>query len=129
MKLPLSLVAYRLATGAFAPLSGLLLSWRLNRGKEDGARIGERRGEPGLDRPAGVLVWLHGASVGEALSLLPLIEKLTQRGRHVLITTGTVTSALILAGSLACHAFPPPCRSTRPNSCAVSSRIGAPTSR
>ncbi|WP_158814297.1 3-deoxy-D-manno-octulosonic acid transferase [Methylocapsa sp. S129] len=105
MKLPLSLVAYRLATGAFAPLSGPLLSWRLSRGKEDGARIGERRGEPGLDRPAGVLVWLHGASVGEALSLLPLIERLTQRGRHVLITTGTVTSAAILADRLPAGAF------------------------
>ena len=54
MKLPLSLVAYRLATSAFAPLSGPLLSWRLSRGKEDGARIGERRGEPGgVDRVAG----------------------------------------------------------------------------
>ena len=105
MKLPLSLVAYRLATSAFAPLSGPLLSWRLSRGKEDGARIGERRGEPGLDRPAGILVWLHGASVGEALSLLPLIEKLTQRGRHVLITTGTVTSAAILADRLPAGAF------------------------
>jgi 3-deoxy-D-manno-octulosonic-acid transferase len=105
MKLPLSLVAYRLATGAFAPLSGPLLSWRLSRGKEDGARIGERRGEPGLDRPAGVLVWLHGASVGEALSLLPLVERLTRRGRHVLITTGTVTSAAILADRLPAGAF------------------------
>lgn len=105
MKLPLSLVAYRLATRAFALLSRLLLSWRLSRGKEDGARIGERRGEPSLDRPAGILVWLHGASVGEALSLLPLIEKLTQRGRHVLITTGTVTSASILADRLPAGAF------------------------
>lgn len=53
----------------------------------------------------GVLVWLHGASVGEALSLLPLIEKLTQRGRQVLITTGTVTSAAILAERLPAGAF------------------------
>ena len=44
MKLPVSLVAYRLATGAFAPAAGPLLSWRLSRGKEDGARIAERRG-------------------------------------------------------------------------------------
>ncbi len=105
MKLAVSLIAYRLATSAFAPISGPLLSWRLSRGKEDGARIGERRGEPGLERPAGVLVWLHGASVGEALSLLPLIERLTQRGRHVLITTGTVTSASILANRLPAGAF------------------------
>ncbi|MGO9757754.1 MAG: 3-deoxy-D-manno-octulosonic acid transferase, partial [Roseiarcus sp.] len=105
MKFPVSLFAYRLATGAFAPASGPLLSWRLTRGKEDGARIGERRGEPGLDRPAGVLVWLHGASVGEAVSLLPLIERLTQRGRQVLVTTGTVTSAAVLADRLPAGAF------------------------
>jgi 3-deoxy-D-manno-octulosonic-acid transferase len=105
MKLPVSLVAYRVATGAFALAAGSLLSWRLSRGKEDAARIGERRGEPGFDRPAGVLAWLHGASVGEALSLLPLIERLTQSGRHVLITTGTVTSASILAERLPAGAF------------------------
>jgi 3-deoxy-D-manno-octulosonic-acid transferase len=105
MKLPASLIAYRLATGAFAPVCGPLLSWRLSRGKEDGARIGERRAEPGLDRPAGVLVWLHGASVGEAVSLLPLIERLTQGGRQVLLTTGTVTSAAVLADRLPTGAF------------------------
>jgi 3-deoxy-D-manno-octulosonic-acid transferase len=105
MNLPVSLIAYRLATGAFAPFSGPLLYWRLSRGKEDGERIAERRGEPGLERPDGALVWLHGASVGEALSLLPLIERLARQGRHVLITTGTVTSAAILADRLPAGAF------------------------
>jgi 3-deoxy-D-manno-octulosonic-acid transferase len=105
MKRPLSLVAYRLATSGLRPLSGPLLSWRLSRGKEDAARIGERRGVPGRGRPAGLLVWLHGASVGEALSLLPLIERLTRRGRNVLITTGTVTSASVLANRLPPGAF------------------------
>ena len=105
MRQPASLVAYRLATSGLRPLSGPLLSWRLSRGKEDGARIGERRGEPGRPRPAGLLVWLHGASVGEALSLLPLVERLARRGRNVLITTGTVTSASVLASRLPPGAF------------------------
>ena len=92
--------AYRAATTLIEPAGRPLLGWRLRRGKEDGARLGERLGHAGAPRPAGRLVWLHGASVGEGVALLPLIEALAAREAHVLLTTGTVNAARVLAGRL-----------------------------
>lgn len=79
-----------------------LLARRLSQGKEDAARISERRGKPGMARPAGSLIWIHGASVGEAQSTLIIIEKLKQYfpDTAILLTTGTVTSARYLEGRL-----------------------------
>jgi len=78
-----------------APLVPLWLSWRRLRGKEDNTRLRERFGYASIPRPAGVLVWLHAASVGEATSILPLISALRARYPkwHILLTTGTKTSA------------------------------------
>jgi len=96
--LPLAL--YRAATGAGRPLIEALLRRRLERGREDPERAGERRGIAGRDRPTGPLVWLHAASVGEALSVLTLIDRLLERPLGVLVTSGTVTSAHLLAERL-----------------------------
>jgi 3-deoxy-D-manno-octulosonic-acid transferase len=91
-KTPAALRAYRLLSGLATPLAPLFLARRLRRGKESGARLGERRGESGMKRPQGVLIWVHGASVGEIASVLPLIGRLRARELGVLVTSGTVTS-------------------------------------
>ncbi|HWA62646.1 MAG TPA: 3-deoxy-D-manno-octulosonic acid transferase [Caulobacteraceae bacterium] len=94
--------AYRLAAAALSPLLPRYLEGRARRGKEDPARLGERLGRAGVARPEGGLVWLHAVSVGEALSLLPLAERLRERRPDlaVLATTGTATAAAMLARRL-----------------------------
>jgi 3-deoxy-D-manno-octulosonic-acid transferase len=97
----LPLLAWQAATTLAAPLLPLWLTRRARRGKEDPARLHERRGE-GADRPPGPLLWMHGASVGESQSALPLIEALAAAhpALRFLLTTGTVTAARLLAERL-----------------------------
>ncbi|NNU79105.1 3-deoxy-D-manno-octulosonic acid transferase [Halovulum dunhuangense] len=80
---------------------------RQDAGKEDPARSGERFGHASLPRPDGRLVWFHAASVGESLSLLGLIDTLLAEhlDLHVLMTTGTVTSAGLMGQRLPGRAF------------------------
>ena len=99
---PLSLWLYGALTGLAEPLAPGALKARMRRGKEDPARLGERLGHASAPRPAGRLAWLHGASVGESLSLLPLVDAIQDQrpGTHVLVTSGTRTSAALLAKRL-----------------------------
>jgi 3-deoxy-D-manno-octulosonic-acid transferase len=71
---------------------------RLSVGKEDPLRFTERFAETKISRPDGKLMWLHGASVGEALSILPLLNTLKSRlpDWNFLLTTGTTNSATVL---------------------------------
>ena len=109
---PLSLQVYRLATGLTQPFAKPLLEARARRGKEDPSRLGERLGAPSRPRPEGPVVWLHAVSVGESMSLLPLIQALAaERGDlQLLVTSGTRASAQLLGERLpgrAIHQFAP----------------------
>lgn len=92
------MVIYRLLWCLLTPIIPLYLKRRRARGKEDSLRLGERYGKTSAPRPDGFLVWIHAASVGEMQSVLPLISRLTaaRNDLHVLLTTGTVTSAQLI---------------------------------
>ncbi len=102
-----TLFLYRVLTILFSPLIFILLIIRFFRGKEDKKRFKERLGFFIQKRPAGKLVWMHGASVGECLSMLPLVQKLISANKNltVMITSGTVTSAHLMQKRLPKGAF------------------------
>ena len=87
------------ATALAAPALRLYLRRRAVKGKEIAARLPERWGIDPYPRPNGRLIWLHAASVGETMSILPVLPVLTGHDPEltVLVTTGTVTSAELLA--------------------------------
>ena len=95
--LPMTLRVYRRLSSVAVPFAPALIARRLRQGKEDPARVGERRGMSEDARPHGPLVWIHGASVGEVLAAAALIEKLRALNIRILLTSGTVTSAAIVA--------------------------------
>jgi 3-deoxy-D-manno-octulosonic-acid transferase len=100
--LPITLRLYRTLSAATVLLAPVLIRQRLKQGKEDPARIDERRGMTAEVRPHGPLVWIHGASVGEVLAAAGLIERLRALNLRILLTSGTVTSAAVVA-----KRFPP----------------------
>lgn len=108
----MALKIYRAASRLSKPVADYALKKRLHKGKEDLVRLNERKGVASASRPAGPLFWIHGASVGESLSVLPLVDAIHARMPDVsiLVTTGTVTSAKLMGERLpssAIHQFIP----------------------
>lgn len=101
------LTLYRMFSRLVAMLLGWVLSRRVKKGKEDPARLNERRARKLPTRPPGRLIWLHGASVGESLILLELGKTLQAElpDVHLLFTSQTETSAKLVAENLPERAF------------------------
>ncbi|MGL5719443.1 MAG: 3-deoxy-D-manno-octulosonic acid transferase [Alphaproteobacteria bacterium] len=85
----------------------LTLWVRLQKGKENPQRVREKWAAPSVPRPAGRLIWIHGASIGESRAALGLIQKLlaADPGLSILVTTVTKDSATLMRTSLPGRAF------------------------
>ena len=96
----LAVRAYQLGVMLGGGLLPLLLERRAKAGREDPARLEERKARDMAPRPAGNLVWLHAASVGETRSALPLLADFlaARPDINILMTTGTRTSATLVGG-------------------------------
>ncbi|MEO9819774.1 MAG: 3-deoxy-D-manno-octulosonic acid transferase [Paracoccaceae bacterium] len=99
--------AYRVLASIALPFAARRTVAKLRQGGIDVHRTHERLGHATLERGLGDLIWIHAASVGESKSALILIERLLAMAptAQILVTTGTASSAKVLAPRLPSRAF------------------------
>ncbi len=91
------LILYRLLTNVVGFFFPIILKIRIYKQKEDKNRYTEKLSIIEKKRTAGKLVWFHTASVGELMSIVPILEKFEKNKeiRTILITTNTTSSSKI----------------------------------
>ena len=89
---------YKFFTYLFYPFSPIYLFFRIIKKKEDSNSYREKLSKIKLPRRDGFLIWFHVASVGESMSILPLIENCIKEKKisTILLTSITLSSGKIL---------------------------------
>ena len=91
------LILYRLLINVIGFFAPVILKIRIHKQKEDKNRYKEKLCIIRKKRNRGKLVWFHAASVGELLSIIPLIEKFEKNRdiASILVTTNTLSSSRV----------------------------------
>ena len=89
---------YQIILSLLILISPILIIFRIYKGKEDKIRFKEKFSIPSKKRSRGNLIWFHGASVGEILSVIPLIENYEKDKsiNQILVTSSTLSSSKVL---------------------------------
>ncbi len=89
---------YRLIINTILILSPIIIIFRILKNKEDPSRFIEKLGIFEKKSIKGKLIWFHGSSVGEILSIIPLVEKFEKNKniKNILITSNTFSSSKVL---------------------------------
>lgn len=89
---------YRLIINTILILSPIIIIFRILKNKEDPIRFKEKLGIFEKKSIKGKLIWFHGSSVGEILSIIPLVEKFEKNKniKNILITSNTFSSSKVL---------------------------------
>ena len=79
-------------------ISPIIIIYRIIKNKEDKKRFLEKFSFPSRKKNNENLIWFHGASVGEIMSIIPLIKNYEKDKsiKQILITSSTLSSSKIL---------------------------------
>ena len=89
---------YQIILTLVLTLSPFIILFRISKNKEDKKRFTEKFSISSKERRNGKLIWFHGASVGEILSIIPLIKNYEKKKsiNQILITSSTLSSSKVL---------------------------------
>jgi len=108
----MAMYLYKLIGYILIPFIPFVIFKRLSSGKEEKGRTNERYGKSLIKNTSEKLIWLHAASVGESLSIIPIVNEILKNKYFdvILITSGTTSSSKIIKqklGNKVIHQFIP----------------------